>query len=334
MSATSFPNRREKFKKASILLAAAIFIISSVALSYFYAIKNYLTETSAAPKSLPIGKLVISGFSEPGEDNDGGVAGDIAGDILEKQLKESGKFHFVETKETKDDYYIVKLVFLGISDFAAGKEKDAANRKENRASFNIELKIAPKETASRLDSFAASGRAVFERSAKEHNYAFLVEKSVKDALEKITSELDITFLTEEKLIEILEGEGDRNLRLLAIKRLGELRSEKALDPLIKALKEKNISRQTAEGIIGALTQIGDSRAAADVIKFFKLTDEVQVIQAINFAADLGGEDAVAFLTAIAAGHPSRKVRIHAETALEKLKLGEANKISSELLMKK
>ena len=313
------PSRLSSGHKKSLFHLTLMIVVAFFLAVTYYQIKSLDIPPigSLFSDKLPVSKIIISGWSGQ-KDNEQKISSQKIGDILESALKSSGAFAFVEPSDNDRRDYIVKLVYQGIDAplLKAGRPDKKAPGKKSR--INLELKITPKSASYEHPSYAASGFAVFD-NATVPDYKKLFKKAVETALAKVTSEIKINRTGEKKLIALLQDpKAKKDKKLLAISRLGELKSKQAVDELIKLVDNGLHEKELAERSVGALSLIGDERAIDVVIKYFNIEKELQAMQAVNFITDFGGEEAIAFLSVMSTGHKSPAVRQSARASLDKL----------------
>lgn len=162
-----------------------------------------------------------------------------------------------------------------------------------------EASFPPHDTELRGQAFRHSLRLAIERAA---------------AL--VVLQLGAGEKSEAELIADLSSETPE-LRDLAIRVLTERKSGAAVEHLGARLSDsdRNIQLRT----IGALVEIGDATAVPALVDATAQRDPAFVIQVIYALAELGGEDAEAFLFTASTGHPEPAVRRAAVESLDKVR---------------
>jgi HEAT repeat protein len=129
-------------------------------------------------------------------------------------------------------------------------------------------------------------------------------------------------------MRVLDRHGERELlaalndseprvRLFAIERLGERKSQAAVKPLCALLRDDERADVTLRAV-GALVAIGDPAAVRPLIDLTLRKDPQFVLQILFAIAALGGRDAEAFLVTLASGHPHPEVQRGAKDALAEM----------------
>jgi len=147
-----------------------------------------------------------------------------------------------------------------------------------------------------------------------------LDAALASAAGHLDAELRALSQTEEELIPDLSSDNpDR--QDIAIRILAERRSVAAIPGLVALLSGEDRERQLKA--VGALVAIGDPGAAPALIDSTSLRDPAYVIQITYALAELGGDDAEAFLFTVSNGHQDAAVRQAASEALRSLKSKEA-----------
>ena len=98
-----------------------------------------------------------------------------------------------------------------------------------------------------------------------HFYQILTEKIEKEKAVEL-------------LLAYLEKETDKDMKIIIISAFAKIGSEKAVDPLIKQLKDKNNSEEVRKAIINSLSQIasGNKLVLEELKNILKLTSKTQI----------------------------------------------------------
>ncbi len=131
--------------------------------------------------------------------------------------------------------------------------------------------------------------------------AWLITMKMREWDQAASSELLITALSDP----------DPRLRRFAVSRIAEAKLKDAVPVLIKRLGEEG-DQTLVLRIIGALSEIGDPRAASALINLTRRQDPIFIMQVVYALGTIGGPTAEGYLVTLASGHPNRAVR-HAAT---------------------
>lgn len=141
-----------------------------------------------------------------------------------------------------------------------------------------------------------------------------LKRAVADSIKAIDEQAAVLFSGNTALVAALETK-ERDVRMAAIRILGERKATDAVEPLCGVLRrEKN---EVGQATIGALVMIGDEKAVPCIIQWAG-SDDRRVILILDPLAAIGGQESQAYLEMIASGHDSQAVKKAAEISLRRV----------------
>lgn len=227
-----------------------------------------------------------------------GVSGDAATQVVSAALKDKGflltegsKQNYVgklevrrETRLGADDHWMMRVVLV-----PRDGSYDAAVPMEG-----IGESGATDAVPSQAQLAQAAAAAVGELAAQRK----LIRKN-KDALRDALSH------------------DSRRIRDFAIRLAGQRRAKELTGALCERLQAEPEADLVLR-IVGSLVQIGDASAVSPLVELTKKKHPIFINQIVFAVAQIGGQEAEAYLDTLAAGHPSDQVRNAAKTALNEL----------------
>jgi hypothetical protein len=162
----------------------------------------------------------------------------------------------------------------------------------------------------------ADGRAFDEAAYVEH-----LKKAVADALTALDEQAVVLNSGNAGLIKALEHE-ETDVRMAAIRALGERRAQDAVEPLCELLRREKA--EAGQAAVGSLAMIGSEKAVPCLIQWAG-SDDRRLALVIDPMATIGGREAREFLEMIASGHEVEGIKRTAEEGLRRLEAGEKAK---------
>lgn len=145
-------------------------------------------------------------------------------------------------------------------------------------------------------------------------YVKHLKRAVADSIKAIDEQAAVLYSANTTLINALETK-ERDVRMAAIRTLGERKATDAVEPLCGVLRrEKN---EVGQATIGALVMIDDEKAVPCIIQWAG-SDDRRLVLILDPLASIGGQESQAFLEMIASGHDSHAVKTAAETSLRRI----------------
>jgi HEAT repeat protein len=164
------------------------------------------------------------------------------------------------------------------------------------------------EVTSSPDAAAASMRRLTERTLDELVRAYLDRQRL--------------WLGEPKEVKTALNGQDPNLRLEAIRAVAGRKLVDEVPVLLQLLADEDeITRDTA---LGALVQMRDRRAVAELTRSRSMRDHREMRKIIDAVATIGGKEAADYLAFVADAHEDEELRTMARAALERLKRNSTN----------
>lgn len=150
------------------------------------------------------------------------------------------------------------------------------------------------------------------------DYIDHMKKAVAETLEALDEQAVVLTSGNAGLIKALD-DPETDVRMAAIRALGERRARDAVEPLCGLLaREKNEAGQAA---VGSLVMIGDEKAVPCIIDWAGSNDRRLAI-IIDPLAAIGGQEAREYLEMVASGHEVQGIKLSAEEGLRRLEANE------------
>jgi len=143
-----------------------------------------------------------------------------------------------------------------------------------------------------------------------------LDQAALGAARELQEERKLIRKPKEAIATALQSES-RRLRDFAI-RLAGARRMKELTPFLCERLNVEPEGDLVLRIVGALVQIGDPRAVSPLVDLTKRKHPLFINQIVFAVAQIGGQEAEAYLDTLAQGHPSDQVRQAAKEALQEL----------------
>ncbi len=239
---------------------------------------------------------------------------------VSRVLKQSGRFVSGAPPAGSDINRVQAEVTFARESRMRGEGHD---RDRNRAEVGVALELVrlPDGDGSRAERTLAEGtgqHAVSGSDPDAHGAAFsaALEAALQDATQGLALQLDASGKPEAALIADLHA-SDARRRGYAIRVLAERRRPAALEPLLNDLTSAN--PDVVLRTIGALVALGDRRAVRSLIQRSEKRDATFMVQVAYALGTLGGDDAEAYLFAVAHGADDTDVRAAAHEAFEELR---------------
>lgn len=149
------------------------------------------------------------------------------------------------------------------------------------------------------------------------DFAVLVRRAFEDAASQVLAARAAQREESAALLAWLDDPSAKpEQRYQAVRILGARKEASAVPSLIRALEGDD--KELAQAALGALTLIGDARAAAAVITYAEGRPSLVRKQAIEAIRVMGSPLGKAWLFTLSTGHPDTDVRVAAERALAEL----------------
>lgn len=150
------------------------------------------------------------------------------------------------------------------------------------------------------------------------DYVDHLKKAVTETLQALDDQAVVLGSGNTGLIKALENP-EPDIRVAAVRALGERRARDAIDPLCALLdREEN---EVGEAAVGSLVMIGDEKAVPCIIRWAGSNDRRLAI-IIDPLAMLGGQEARVYLEMVASGHEVQGIKLSAEEGLRRLEANE------------
>ncbi len=159
----------------------------------------------------------------------------------------------------------------------------------------------------------ASGGA---EAARAEAFAQALDDALAEAAKQVALHLETAGKADDALVADLEA-GDVQRREYALRILAERKSPVAVPHLLERLEDADRTVQLRA--VGGLVAVGDRRAVPQLIDVSLGRDPPFVIQVIYALAEIGGEEAEAYLFTASTGHQEEIVRDAAKEALDSLR---------------
>ena len=125
-----------------------------------------------------------------------------------------------------------------------------------------------------------------------------------------------------KKLSLLLNDKDKQIKISAIRMLGEKKNNNSVSDLLKQLSDNDMDIVLAS--VGALMKIGNEDSVASIADLsFKLPD-VYVFQILYAVFEIGGPVAEAYLFTVSTGHKHPEIQKTAKELLSKIKQGDLN----------
>jgi HEAT repeat protein len=177
--------------------------------------------------------------------------------------------------------------------------------------WQLEVQLSSPEAAREFVGIAdeQSGKAIVA----------ILRAMFDQAWERLAAGRKLAEASREDLFAALKSQ-DPRIREAAVVEFGWRRDAAAVDALVAALRDAASAREMALAlrIVGALTEIGDERAAEVFVELARGKDARFVSPLLFGLARLGGPTAEGYLLTVATGHPDPELQRAAKLALEEL----------------
>lgn len=151
-------------------------------------------------------------------------------------------------------------------------------------------------------------------SLDEEAYIKHLKRAVPDAIQALDEQAVLLSSGNKGLFKALDDD-ERDVRMAAIRTLGERKATDAVEPLCGVLRrEKN---EVGQAALGALVMIDEEKAVPCVIQWAG-SDDRRLVLALEPLSTIGGREAQAFLEMIASGHEDPRIKSAAEESLRRL----------------
>lgn len=142
------------------------------------------------------------------------------------------------------------------------------------------------------------------------------QRAVEDTAATLGAQLKLLEADTGRLLQVVQQEGDNDLRGAAIRVLGLRKTRAAVTALAALLRDPE--PEIRDKAIGALISIGDRSAVKPMASSAQFSDTHELRKILDAVAYLGGDEAKSYLGFVAAGHQSEEIRSEARVALSHL----------------
>jgi hypothetical protein len=143
-----------------------------------------------------------------------------------------------------------------------------------------------------------------------------LQEAAAAAARELSEERKLMRKPKEDIVQALQSPS-RRVRDFAVRLAGARKIKDLVPVLAKRLSDEPESELVLR-IVGALVQIGDDRAVTPLVELTKRKHPIFINQIVFAVAQIGGQEAEAYLDTLAQGHPSDQVRAAARDALQEL----------------
>jgi hypothetical protein len=227
--------------------------------------------------------------------------------ILFSVFSSYSRFKIQKMKEREG--YLLRVAYLLVEDL------DKDGREVIKAAVTMEISSRRRTEFFPLRANILAISAPFDKERpKKRMYKRHLSRAFKDAVRILNEELRLLQASNSELLLFLKRK-EPELKVMAIRLLGERKVKASVPKLIRLLKD----RQIRDVVIGALVAIGDQRAVKPLIEGADTQNIKELIQVIDAISSLGGKEAIAYLEFIAAGHSDPYIRYLARSGRKRIK---------------
>ncbi|MDB4981007.1 MAG: hypothetical protein JWM82_1759 [Myxococcales bacterium] len=140
----------------------------------------------------------------------------------------------------------------------------------------------------------------------------LVLRVAGDLLNELAARRRLATATPDELTAAVRADGGGELRLSAMRAIGERHVAAGADALLALLDDPD--EETRDVALGALISLGDRRAVSALTKTRSLRDRREMSKVIEAISRLGGEEADDYLSFVASSHDDDEIRAEAAAA--------------------
>jgi hypothetical protein len=230
-----------------------------------------------------------------------GLSTDETVNALQGALKKEG---FILSEGSKRNYAAKVEVRRESQSFGSGKDQ-----------WQMRVVLAPRDQGLEPGVIVMEGLGETAADEAVPTQAQLVEAAVAAARE-LAEERKLMRKTKEEIMSALASPS-RRVRDFAVRLAGARKMRDLVPVLCKRLSDEPESDLVLR-IVGALVQIGDPRAVSPLVELTKRKHPIFINQIVFAVAQIGGQEAEAYLDTLAQGHPSEQVRNTAGEALQEL----------------
>ncbi|MCC6806863.1 MAG: HEAT repeat domain-containing protein [Deltaproteobacteria bacterium] len=230
-----------------------------------------------------------------------GLATDDTVVALQTALKQEG---FILAEGSKRNYAAKVEVRRESQSFGSGKD-----------TWQMRVVLAPRDAGVEAGAIAMEGLG--ETAADEAvPSAQQLAEAAAAAAKELAEERKMMRKPKDEIVTALSSPS-RRVRDFAV-RLAGARKIKDLVPVLSKRLADEPESDLVLRIVGALVQIGDDRAVSPLVELTKRKHPIFINQIVFAVAQIGGQEAEAYLDTLAQGHPSDQVRAAARDALQEL----------------
>lgn len=268
--------------------------------------------SSCKPKTEPLALRKVLIDIAPGADAGGLLERETVRAIVEGVIAKDARF-----RRTDDRDAAVLRVRLESSALVPSERGDGSG---GTLSLSVEVSGGvPGEPLKRQEYRGHSMASLTAEGGAERTIDFkaLVRRAFEDAVSQVLAARTAHREDSAVLLAWLEDErAPAEQRYQAVRILGVRKDPNAVPLLMRALESSD--RNLAQAALGALTLIGDARAAEAVIAYAEGKPSLIRKQAIEAIRMMGSPLGRAWLFTLSTGHPDSDVRVAAERALAEL----------------
>ncbi len=199
------------------------------------------------------------------------------------------------------------------SDAPGAIEEDLAG--EGEQVYPIQGKVAAKARGAKAHPGVGSAPAEPGPEEKRALFARLALRVAGDLIDGFAARQKLATAPESAIRAALRADGGE-LQEQAIRVAGERKLRDEVPALLDLLD--NPSESVRDAALGALIQIGDRRAVTALTKSRSLHDRREMRKIIEAIATLGGDEALDYLSFVAASHDDEEIRALAAAAKQRL----------------
>lgn len=230
-----------------------------------------------------------------------GLSTDDTVTALQGALKNEG---FILSEGSKRNYAAKVEVRRENQNFGTGKDQ-----------WQMRVVLAPRDQGLEPGVIVMEGLGETAADEAVPTQAQLVQ-AASAAAKELSEERKLMRKTKEEVVAALSSPS-RRVRDFAVRLAGARKLRDLVPVLCKRLSDEPESDLVLR-IVGALVQIGDPRAVSPLVELTKRKHPIFINQIVFAVAQIGGQEAEAYLDTLAQGHPSEQVRNTAAEALQEL----------------
>ncbi len=250
-------------------------------------------------------------------------------DLVREVLRRQGQFTFVDPKsarvrEAKGGEVPVTLAV----EVPFTRESDKADRPGPFAEVGVTLTVRRRVEGltHRYELTGFAERPIEDAKSAGARQAAMreaLEAALRDAADAVNVQLRALKAKDAQLVAQLSGE-DETAREAALTVLTERGHPAAVDALLERLKG-DADPERVRRAMGALAELREERAVRPLIESTRGRDAGYVREVVFALAQIGGDEAMAYVFTVAQGHDDPAVRAAAEQAMGELRQRDASR---------